>query len=206
MFFTVAGDAAASHDSRSDRRAYSSRRSNRPLARVQAVMLPILRVTDHRLDDNQIEISIVDSPEINAASGGGGRYYVTTGLLSQATDEQLRGVLAHEIAHEDLGHPSKAQLIGTGLSLGVALLERWFPGSSSFTPLAGSLISTSYSRPLELEADDHAVRLLGRAGYSKETMIHTLDWLLSRNGDTGGGLLSSHPATSDRIRALHSRR
>jgi putative metalloprotease len=173
---------------------------------VQAVMLPILRVTDHRLDDNQIEISIVDSPEINAASGGGGRYYVTTGLLSQATDEQLRGVLAHEIAHEDLGHPSKAQLIGTGLSLGVALLERWFPGSSSFTPLAGSLISTSYSRPLELEADDHAVRLLGRAGYSKETMIHTLDWLLSRNGDTGGGLLSSHPATSDRIRALHSRR
>src|SRR5512145_364700 len=177
----------------------------RQSARLHAIMLPLLRNTDRRLPLDQVRVSIVDDPEINAGSGGNGEFFVTTGLLNQATDEQLRGVLAHEVAHEDLGHPMKAQVIGAGLSIGVALLEQLFPGSSSFTPIAGTLISNNYTRPLELEADRHAVTLLERAGYGKRTMIDTLTWLLRRSGDSGG-FLSSHPATSERIHALQSLR
>lgn len=206
MLLTVTVEGASFREDRFDRRADSGRRSEHQRSRVRAVMLPLLRVTNYRVDPGAIQISIVDDQAINAASAGQGRYYVTTGLLNQASDDQLRGVLAHEIAHEDLGHPAKAQTIGTGLSLGVALLEQLFPGSGSFTPLAGSLISNNYSRPLELEADRHAVELLERAGYSKRTMISTLDWLMRRNGDSGGGMLSTHPATSERIQALHSLR
>jgi predicted Zn-dependent protease len=206
MFFAMAVDAASFRENHSNGRKNSSRLTAQQMSRVRTVMLPLLRVTNHRVDYGNIEVSIVDDPAINAASAGEGRYYVTTGLLNRATDEQLRGVLAHEIAHEDLGHPTKAQMVGTGLSLGVALLEQLFPGSSSFTPLAGSLISNSYTRPLELEADRHAVELLQRAGYSKNTMVNTLDWLMRRNGDSGGDILSTHPATSERIQALHSLR
>jgi predicted Zn-dependent protease len=206
IFFTVTVHAASFRDDRPERREKSSRHSEQQMFRVRAVMLPLLRGTNHPVDYDDIEITVVDDPAINAASAGQGRYYVTTGLLNRATDEQLRGVLAHEIAHEDLGHPARAQMVGTGLSLGVALLEQLFPGSSSFTPLAGSLISNSYTRPLEMEADRHAVELLQRAGYSKHTMIDTLDWLRRHNGDSGGGILSTHPATSERIQALHSLR
>jgi beta-barrel assembly-enhancing protease len=84
------------------------------------------------------------------------------------------------------------------------MLEKFFPGSAAMAPVAGTLISNSYSRPLEIEADRHAVTLLKRAGYSKATMIDTLVWLIRRNGDSGGGFLASHPATSDRIKALQS--
>ena len=77
-------------------------------------MVPLLRVTNHRFATDDIRISVVDDPAINAASAGDGRYYVTTGLLNQANDDQLRGVLAHEIAHEDLGHPAQAQIVGAG--------------------------------------------------------------------------------------------
>jgi predicted Zn-dependent protease len=168
-------------------------------------MLPLLNVTNQRISVDRIRLSLIDDAAINAASAGNGRYFITTGLLNQATDEQLRGVLAHEIAHEDLGHPAKAQVIGAGLSIGVALLEQLFPGSSSYTPIAGTLISNNYTRPLELEADRHAVTLLERAGYSKRTMVNTLTWLMRRGGDTGG-FLSSHPATSERIHALQSLR
>jgi len=174
--------------------------------RVRRVMLPLLRVTDHRMPIDNIRIAIVDNPEINAASAGGGQYYVTRGLLNEANDEELRGVLAHEIAHEDLGHPARAQLVGTGVGIGVALLEQFFPGSSALAPIAGSLITNNYTRPMELEADRHAVVLLERAGYSKQTMINTLSWLERQNGDTGGGFLSSHPATSERIQALRALR
>lgn len=206
ILFAVTVEAASFREDHVDRRGYSSRRGEHQLSRVRAVMLPLLRVTNYRVDYEDIQLSIIDDPAINAANAGEGRYYVTTGLLNQASDDQLRGVLAHEIAHEDLGHPAKAQMVGTGLSLGVALLEQLFPGSSSFTPLAGSLISNNYTRPLELEADRHAVKLLERAGYSKRTMVNTLDWLMRRNGDSGGGVLSTHPATSERIQALHSLR
>ena len=174
--------------------------------RLRYVMVPLLRVTNRRVPLNEIRMSVVDDPAINAASAGNGQYYVTTGLLNQATDDQLRGVLAHEIAHEDLGHPAKAQVVGVGVGLGVALLEQLFPGSSAVTPIAGTLISGSYTRPLELQADRHAVTLLERAGYSRNTMADTLAWLMRHNGNNGGGILSTHPATSERIQALRALR
>jgi predicted Zn-dependent protease len=115
-------------------------------------------------------------------------------------------VLAHEIAHEDLGHPSKAQIIGTGVGLGAVLLEKVFPGSGAIAPIAGTLVTAHYTRPMELAADRHAITLLERAGYSKNTMVNTLTWLMQRNGDTGGGIFATHPATSERIQALQALR
>lgn len=60
----------------------------------------------------------------------------------------------------------------------------------------------SYSRPQELAADRHAVTILRRAGYSKTVMINTLTWIMQVEGNSGGGFLSTHPATNERILAL----
>ena len=181
-------------------------RAERPTERLQRIMVPLLRAADHPLPPEQIRVTVLDESEINAASAGNGQYYVTTGLLRQANDDQLRGVLAHEIAHEDLGHPMKAQLLGTGLGIGTALLEQIFPGTGAVAPIAGTLITGQYSKPMELAADRHAVKLLQRAGYSKTTMINALAWLMRRNGDSGGGIFATHPATSERIDALQKLR
>jgi predicted Zn-dependent protease len=205
MFIMQASDAEASRKQRSARNENYSQ-ADRQMDRLRLVMLPLLRVANHRIPLDQLRVSIVEESAINAAAGGDGRYYVTTGLLNQANDDQLRGVLAHEIAHEDLGHPAKAQVVGVGVGLGAVLLEKIFPGSVAIAPVAGTLISNNYSRPMELDADRHAVTLLKRAGYSKYTMIDALSWLMRRNGDSGGGFLASHPATSDRIKALQSLR
>ena len=172
------------------------------LQRLQRIMIPLLRATNHPERLNEISVRIVDDPNINAGSAGGGEFLITTGLLQQANDDQLRGVLAHEIAHDDLGHPAKMQLVGTGLSLGTALLERVFPGSGAVAPIAGTLIASSYSRPQEFEADRHGVTILRRAGYSKEVMVRALTWIMQVQGNSGGGFLSTHPATDERIQAL----
>ena len=174
----------------------------RQTERVQRVMMPLLRATNNPRLLNEIRVRVIDDPNINAANAGGGEFQVTTGLLQKASDEQLRGVLAHEIAHDDLGHVAKAQNLGAGLNLGVILLEQLFPGSSAVTPIAGALIANSYSRSEELEADRHGVEILRRAGYPKEVMINTLTWLLRSGDGGGGGFLSTHPATEDRIDAL----
>ena len=71
-------------------------------------------------------------------------------------------------------------------------------------PIAGTLIASSYSRPQEFAADEHGVTILRRAGYSKDVMIRALTWIIQLQGNSGGGFLSTHPATDERIRALET--
>jgi predicted Zn-dependent protease len=172
------------------------------LARLRRIMIPLARAANDPERMREIRIKVVADPSINAGSAGGGQFVVTTGLLKKASDEQLRGILAHEIAHDDLGHPAKMQLVGVGVGLGAALLEAIIPGSGKVAPLAGTVIASGYSRPQELEADRHAVAILRRAGYSKDVMIQALTWIVKVQGNSGGGFLSTHPATDERIRAL----
>jgi Zn-dependent protease with chaperone function len=44
------------------------------------------------------DVKVVADPSINAGSAGEGQFLITTGLLRKANDDQLRGILAHEIA------------------------------------------------------------------------------------------------------------
>lgn len=170
--------------------------------RIYRVMRPLLAAMNNPKSPKEVYIGIIDDAEINAANAGGGQFYVTTGLLQKASEDQLRGILAHEIAHDDLGHVAKLQTLGAGLGLGIVLLEQLLPGSSAVTPLAGNLIARGYSRTEEYAADKHGVTILNRAGYSKDVLINALSWVSRASGGGGGGFLSTHPATDDRIEEL----
>lgn len=50
---------------------------------------------------------VVESRQVNALTVGLGRIYVTRGLLEAVTDEELAGVLAHEVAHVCLRHSTR---------------------------------------------------------------------------------------------------
>jgi predicted Zn-dependent protease len=170
--------------------------------RVYRVMTPLLAAMNNPKSPKEIYIGIIDDPQINAANAGGGHYYLTTGLLEKASEDQLRGILAHEIAHDDLGHVAKLQTLGAGLSLGAVLLEQLLPGSGAVTPLAGELIARGYSRREEYAADRHGVTILNRAGHPKHVLIDALSWVSRSSKGGGGGFLSTHPDTEDRIEEL----
>src|SRR5262245_54715463 len=170
--------------------------------RLRRVMIPLMAKMNRPLQPNQVKVGIMDDPHINAASAGGGEFYVTTGLLEKANDDQMRGVLATELAHDDLGHVAKAPRLGPGAQIGAILLDQVLPGSGAITPIAGELIAPSYSRKEEYAADSHGAEILQRAGYSKDVMVNTLSWLEQTEGASGGGFFATHPATGDRIDAL----
>jgi len=172
--------------------------------RLYDVMVPLLRAMDDPLTPSEVHVALIDEPAINAANAGGGNFYVTTALMAKASTKQLRGIMAHEIAHEDLGHVAQMQLLGAGLNVGAYLLEQLAPGSSAISSIAGSLIARGYSREEEYAADSHAVEILRRAGYSRESLIEALTWIAGASGGGGGGFLSTHPATDERIAALRS--
>jgi predicted Zn-dependent protease len=170
--------------------------------RLKRVMVPLIQAADTKRALNQVKVGIVEDDRVNAGSAGGGQYIVTTGLLRKANDQQLAGVLAHEVAHDDLGHVAKQQALQTGLSVGMVILDQIIPGSGALTPVAGTLISRAYGRQEEYQADKHGAEILKRAGYGPKVMEETLTWLLATEGGSQGGFFSTHPATDDRIAAL----
>lgn len=170
--------------------------------RLKRVMVPLIQAADNKRPLNQVKVGIVEDDHINAGSAGEGQYIVTTGLLRKANDQQLAGVLAHEVAHDDLGHVAKAQRLQTGLAVGMVILDQIIPGSGQLTPVAGTLIARAYGRQEEYQADAHGSEILKRAGYSPKVMEETLTWLMNTEGGSEGGFFSTHPATDDRIAAL----
>lgn len=173
--------------------------------RLQKVMVPLIQHMNKPVPLNEVKVGILDSKDINAANAGGGEFYVTMGLLEKANDDQLRGVLAHEVAHDDLGHVAKAQAVGTGLNIGMIILDQILPGSGAITPLVADLgVMKPFSRKEEYEADTHGVEILNRTGHNgKEVMAGTLKWLMESSGPSGG-FFATHPGTQDRIKRVEN--
>jgi predicted Zn-dependent protease len=187
-------------------RAPTTRRIDaRQAQQLQDIMRPLIEHMDHPIPLNKVRITLIEDRQINAANAGGGDFYVTTGFLEQANQEEMRGVLAHEIAHADLGHVAKAKALGTGLNIGMFLLDQVLPGSGYITPLVADFgVMRPFSRSEEYAADAHGVEILNRAGYDgKQVMADTLTWLVQTSGNSGG-FLETHPGTRDRIQRVEN--
>ncbi|HEX9791789.1 MAG TPA: M48 family metallopeptidase [Kiloniellales bacterium] len=173
--------------------------------RLKHLMDPLIQHMNNPIPADSVKVTVMQDSQINAANAGGGDFYVTSGLLEKASDDNLRGVLAHEIAHADLGHINKLQTVGAGVGIGAALLGTIWPGTEQLAPLAGNILLSHYSRTEETAADMHGVEILRRAGFDGKTvMVNTLTWLMNSEGDAGGGFLATHPAIGDRIRDLRA--
>ena len=179
----------------------------RQAERLREIMIPLIQNMNRPLAPREVRIGLMDDPQINAANAGGGEFYVTRGLLERANNDQLRGVMAHEVAHADLGHVAKTQTLGAGLNIGMIILDQLIPGSGAITPILGQLAVNAYTRKEEYQADEHAVTILRRAGYDgKQIMVNTLSWLQQTSGGSKGGFFATHPATADRIEAVRAMR
>lgn len=174
--------------------------------RLKVLMTPLLQKMDHPIPLDQVRIGLMDDSHINAANAGGGEFYVTTGLLIKANDEQLAGILAHEVAHADLGHVTKLQTIGTGTNITAVLLNAFGVPGAGLVPIAGDLlIARPYGRDAEYAADRHGAELLQRTGRDgKRIMGATLTWLMQVEGKGAGGFFATHPATEDRIERVQA--
>ena len=206
---TASSGGSASPSSRDTSRPTSSpTASAKPVsgdtaARLKRVMMPLIQAMNRPLDPSKVKIGIMDDEHINAASAGGGEFYVTRGLLEKADDQHLAGVLAHELAHDDLNHVAKAQTLGTGLSIGAVILDQIFPGAGAIAPIAGQLVINKYTQREEYAADQHGAEILQKAGLpGRDVMADTLTWLMQTEGGSKGGFFATHPATADRIEAI----
>ncbi len=142
----------------------------------------------------------------NAFALPGGEIVVTDALVRLArSDEEVLGVLAHELGHLRARHALRGLIQASAVGMLVAV---WLGDVGSFaTALPAFVLEAQYSRDFEREADRYAAELLRANGLDTTPLADLLARLEAEQGGPQGreGLaayLSSHPATSERIRAL----
>jgi predicted Zn-dependent protease len=152
--------------------------------------------------------AVLDSPVINAFAAPGGYVYVTRGLLALTNSEdELAGVVGHELGHVNARHSAKRMseqmLAQAGLAIGSVLSET-FARYSGLAGVGAQLLFLKYSRDDERQADSLGVDYSRRAGYDPGSMVGFFA-AMQKSGDLSGkstipGFLSTHPLTPDRIR------
>lgn len=141
----------------------------------------------------------------NAFAFPGGIIVVSDELVRLATEDEMAAVLAHEVAHWQLRHGLQAVLRNSAALLLVSTVTG---DLSTLTAFAGTLpvllLQRGYSRESEQEADDYAAETLRRAGIDPRNLASILAKLDAAKPDKGVdySYLSTHPATSDRIRKV----
>lgn len=161
--------------------------------------------------------SVVLHPSLNAFAVPGGYVYVFTGLIMHFNkEEELAGVLAHELAHVTQRHVAlrleRAQFLTLGsLLLAIAGVAAGGSGGGALAVGAigaGQSAMLNYSRMDETEADHIGLQYLVAAGYPPQGMVDGFkvlrqkSWLAGTNVPT---YLSTHPAIGDRINGLTAR-
>ncbi|NJL82178.1 MAG: M48 family metalloprotease [Chloroflexaceae bacterium] len=143
---------------------------------------------------------VVDDRNINAFATMGGFVYVNTGLITTAQNEaELASVIAHEIGHVT-GRHAIQQMRQQAISQGV-LSAAGINQSAAVQIGVDLAIRRPNSRSDELEADRFGLSNLRQANYAPIAMVTFMQKLLAQGG-SGPAFLSTHPATSERIRLL----
>ncbi len=155
---------------------------------------------------------VVNLREINAFALPGGPMFLHRGTLQAArTDDEVAGVMAHELAHVVLRHgtlqASKAQKFQFGALAG-QIIGSIVGGNKGQIIAQGSHIGLGtyflkYGREYEREADLLGAQIMARAGYDPRHMANMFRTIAQQGGGRGPEWLSSHPDPGNRYASIN---
>lgn len=144
---------------------------------------------------------IAKDPVVNAFAMPGGYVVVNSGLITAAADaEEVAGVLAHEVQHVERRHSLKGLVHNLGLSAALNLVLGDV-GGGMWGDMATQLGTLKFGRDHESESDRLGFEALRKAHIDARGMLRFFEKLKAQDGVTIS-LLSTHPATTDRLAAL----
>ena len=160
---------------------------------------------------------IIDDKEVNAFSLPGGQVYINSGLLKVVrSDDELAGVLGHEMTHsahhhiQSLSHEQSKMSTAMMAGLLAAIIAH-VPARDIGNLAAGAqytqlgIMNTKYSQAAERDADHGGTILVAKAGFNPVGMMT----FMQRLGDFENarpevtlGILQDHPEAADRVSAI----
>lgn len=148
------------------------------------------------------EVKIIDDDEtLNAFCTPGGYIYVYTGLIKYLDKEdQLAGVMGHEIAHADQRHSTRQMTKMFGIQVLLAALAG---NQETLAQITAGLINLKFSRGHETEADNYSVEYLSGTHFNCAGAAGFFEKI----GGEGAPpeFLSTHPNPANRVENIKSR-
>ncbi|AZR93946.1 peptidase [Bordetella trematum] len=162
------------------------------------------------VNGQKINYKVYQTNEVNAWAMGNGCVRVYSGLMDMMNDDELRGVIGHEIGHVALGHSKKA--MQTAYAVSAARSAAGAAGNSVVNALNSSqlgdltekFINAQFSQSQESDADDYSYDLLKQKKMNTKGLVTAFQKL----GELDGGessMLSSHPSSPSRAAHIQQR-
>lgn len=153
------------------------------------------------------EVKIIkDDKTLNAFCTPGGYIYVYTGLIKYLdSEDQLAGVMGHEIAHAAQRHTGRSITKAYGLDMVLTILTG---GKNSQTvqvakQITEGIAGLKFSRNHEAEADEHSVMYLCPTGYNAAGAAGFFKKIQTQGGKTPE-FLSTHPDPKNRVKDIEA--
>lgn len=148
---------------------------------------------------------LADSQTINAFALPGGPCFITVALYNQLENEdQLAGVLGHEIGHVIAKHSAERmsqQQLANGVVTGVSVGSEGQLGQAAAA--VAQTVTMKYGRSDELQSDDLGIKMMIDAGYNPEEMIGVMEILKAASGGANvPEWQSSHPNPDNRMERI----
>lgn len=158
------------------------------------------------------QFNVVATRDINAFALPGGFIFVNAGAIAAAKNEgELAGVMAHEISHVALRHPTsqvtKVYIAQKGLdflhSLGGG---REHPDTNevgnSIGGLGANILFLKFGRAAERQADLEGAQIMAASGYDPRDLANFFETLQKKRGQRMPEFLSDHPDPGNRIQSI----
>jgi predicted Zn-dependent protease len=185
---------------------------------VKLVKDPVVNEYVNRIGQNLVRnsdakvpftIKVIDDDSVNAFALPGGFMYVNSGAILAADEEdELAGVMAHEIAHVAARHATREMTRANWANIATIPLIFVGGGLGYAVRTAASLMLPmtfmKFSRGFESEADHLGIEYMYKAGYDPNGLVSYFEKVQAMEKKKPGALakaFDSHPQTPDRIAA-----
>ena len=163
-----------------------------------------------------LNFKVYKTSELNAFACPDGSVRVFSGLMDLLSDDELLGVLGHEIGHVALKHSKKAwrsAMMRSAASDAIGVFsDTWSSLSDSFLgTVSSAVLSASHSKVHETQADDYGYDLLVRHNKNPWAMVKLFEKLKKMSAQKNSKytkwlkVFESHPDYDTRINHLKNR-
>lgn len=165
-------------------------------------------------DGIPLNFKVYEVIDINAFACPDGSVRVFSSLMDMMDDDELLGIIGHEIGHVAKHHSKKGfrQTLLTGaLKDAIASANGKLAAltDSQLGQLGESLAGAKYSQSQEKEADDFGYDFLKSNGKNPWGMVRAFEKMQGLEGDHKSSyvtkMFSSHPETAERIKRMTAR-
>lgn len=158
----------------------------------------------------QFSFDVIQSKEVNAFALPGGPTFIYTGLLDHLkTEDELAGVMGHELTHVRKEHWAYAYRDSQQRQLGLTALLMIFRANNSVANLASIgndvIFNLPFSRKHESEADEGGLHMMVDAGFNPQGIVDAFKMLANLGGTKAPPeFLSDHPSDASRIKKMEA--